>query len=98
MELRASHPAQDVLLSDVAKRTAGFSGADLENLMNESAILAARRNKKDRTSNSNVRRLMVTFLSVFFFLSCAPFPSSASLYSEARVLRHSEHPSPCVGT
>ena len=25
--------------------TAGFSGADLENLMNESAILAARRNK-----------------------------------------------------
>jgi len=30
----------------VAKRTAGFSGADLENLMNESAILTARRNKK----------------------------------------------------
>jgi len=35
-----------VTLTDVAKRTAGFSGADLENLMNESAILTARRNKK----------------------------------------------------
>ncbi|CAE8736022.1 unnamed protein product, partial [Polarella glacialis] len=30
----------------MAKRTGGFSGADLENLMNESAILTARRNKK----------------------------------------------------
>ncbi|CAE8624018.1 unnamed protein product [Polarella glacialis] len=30
----------------MAKRTSGFSGADLENLMNESAILTARRNKK----------------------------------------------------
>ncbi len=30
----------------VAKRTAGFSGADLENMLNEAAILAARLNKK----------------------------------------------------
>jgi len=30
----------------VAKRTVGFSGADLENMLNEAAILAARRNKK----------------------------------------------------
>ncbi|CAJ1341850.1 unnamed protein product [Effrenium voratum] len=37
--------AEEVTLLDIAKRTAGFSGADLENLMNESAILAARRNK-----------------------------------------------------
>ena len=36
----------DITLGDIAKRTAGFSGADLENLMNESAILTARRNKK----------------------------------------------------
>ena len=28
----------------VAKRTVGFSGADLENMLNESAIMAARRN------------------------------------------------------
>jgi len=33
-------------LKVLAKRTPGFSGADLENLMNEAAILAARRNKK----------------------------------------------------
>ncbi len=31
----------------VAKRTVGFSGADLENMLNESAILAARDNKKE---------------------------------------------------
>jgi len=36
----------DVELHDIAQRTVGMSGADLENLMNESAILAARRNKK----------------------------------------------------
>jgi len=32
-------------LREVAERTPGFAGADLENLMNEAAILAARRNK-----------------------------------------------------
>ncbi len=36
----------DVDVEALAKITAGFSGADLENLVNESAILAARRNKK----------------------------------------------------
>src|SRR6187549_1911220 len=35
-----------VSLETLAKQTPGFSGADLENLVNESAILAARRNKK----------------------------------------------------
>jgi len=42
--------ADDVNLKDVAQRTSGFSGADLENLMNESAILTARRNKKATTN------------------------------------------------
>ena len=36
--------ANDVDLEEIAKATAGYSGADLENLMNESAIFAARRN------------------------------------------------------
>jgi cell division protease FtsH len=36
----------DVSLKRLALRTPGFSGADLKNLMNEAAILAARRNKK----------------------------------------------------
>ena len=38
--------AGDVDVETLAKITAGFSGADLENLVNEAAILAARRNKK----------------------------------------------------
>ncbi len=38
--------AADVELERLARITPGFSGADLENLINEAAILAARRNKK----------------------------------------------------
>src|SRR5690606_25779879 len=38
--------ADDVSLEVLARRTPGFSGADLENLLNEAAILAARRQKK----------------------------------------------------
>lgn len=37
--------APDVDFSDVAKNTIGFTGADLENLLNEAALLAARRQK-----------------------------------------------------
>ncbi|KAG8457721.1 hypothetical protein KFE25_013227 [Diacronema lutheri] len=39
--------AADVELANIAKRTIGFSGAGLANLMNEAAINAARRNKKE---------------------------------------------------
>ncbi len=36
----------DVSLENIAKVTVGFTGADLENLLNEAALLAARRNKR----------------------------------------------------
>ena len=37
---------EDISLDKIAKLTVGFTGADLENLLNEAALLAARRNKR----------------------------------------------------
>lgn len=39
--------SKDVTLENIARRTPGFSGADLENVLNEAAILAVRDNKKE---------------------------------------------------
>ncbi len=39
--------AEDIDLKTIAKNTSGFSGADLENVLNEAALLAARRNLKE---------------------------------------------------
>ena len=41
--------APSVTLKNLAKRTPGFSGADLENLLNEAALLAVRNNKEQIT-------------------------------------------------
>jgi cell division protease FtsH len=53
---------KDVDLDEIAKKTPGFSGADLMNLMNEGAILAARQDKKkinhDDLSNSLEKVMM----------------------------------------
>ena len=43
---RGKPVSSEVSFSDVARLTAGFSGADLENLLNEAAIYAARRNQR----------------------------------------------------
>ncbi len=44
---RKKKMAPDVDLSIVAKNTAGFAGADLENVLNEAALLTARRDKQE---------------------------------------------------
>ena len=41
--------AKSVSLKNISQRTVGFSGADLENLLNEAALLAVRRNKESIT-------------------------------------------------
>lgn len=43
--------AKNVEIGDIARMTAGFTGADLENLLNEASILAARKNKKEIESD-----------------------------------------------
>lgn len=48
---RGKPVSSDVNMEAMAKATVGFSGADLENVINEAAILAARRNQKQITMN-----------------------------------------------
>ncbi len=47
----------DVVLSVIAERTPGFSGAELYSLMNEGAILAARENRKEITQYDLIRSI-----------------------------------------
>jgi cell division protease FtsH len=47
IHMRGKPVARNVDLGDLARLTAGFSGADLENLMNEAAIFAARRGRTE---------------------------------------------------
>lgn len=48
----------DVELEVIAKNTAGFSGADLENVLNESALLAARE-EKDYITTKDIEQAMI---------------------------------------
>ncbi|MEZ4643881.1 MAG: hypothetical protein R3E31_14310 [Chloroflexota bacterium] len=44
--MHAANYCEKVSFDDMARLTASFSGADLENLLNEAAIFAARRNRR----------------------------------------------------
>lgn len=48
---------EDVNMRTIAERTVGFSGADLQNLMNEAAILAARESRKKITQYDLIRSI-----------------------------------------
>ncbi len=55
------HLADDVQLSKLAARTPGFAGADLANLVNEAALLAARKNREAVTMadfNEAIERML----------------------------------------
>ena len=54
--------AEDVSLSNLAKATAGFTGADLENLLNEAALLAARADRPYLT-NQDLEDAMMKVLA-----------------------------------
>lgn len=49
IHMRNKPIAKDVDINKLARRTVGFSGADIENMLNEAAISAARRNAKEIT-------------------------------------------------
>ena len=51
VHVRGKPMGEDVDLDTLSKRTPGFSGADLANMVNEAALLAARRNKKKVTAS-----------------------------------------------
>ncbi len=53
---------EDVDLKDIAKATTGFTGADLENLLNESAILAAR-NKQNKITKENLDEALIKVIA-----------------------------------
>jgi len=59
---RGKQLAAGVDLTEVAQRTVGFTGADLENLLNEAAIFAARQNRKKITQDmvlSSIEKVML---------------------------------------
>jgi cell division protease FtsH len=59
---RGKHLDMDVNLSNLAKTTAGFTGADLENLLNEAALLAARHGKKV-IENADLQEAMIKVIA-----------------------------------
>lgn len=59
---KAKPLSENVNLKDIAKGTTGFTGADLENLLNESAILAAR-NKQSKITKENIDEALIKVIA-----------------------------------
>lgn len=70
--------APDVNLKDIAKETIGFTGADLENLLNEAALLAARKSQQLITA-SNIQDAVMKVL-------CGPEKKSRKIIEKERKL------------
>ena len=62
--------APDISLATIAKGTAGFTGADLANLVNEAALLAARNNRKAITQ-PDIEEATIKVNDLFFHLCLA---------------------------
>jgi len=76
--------SKSVNFNKVAQRTPGFSGADIKNLMNESAILAARENKKivsEQNILESIEKVMLGPERKSFVLS--PHEKKIAAYHEA---------------
>ena len=69
---------EDVNLEHIARSTAGFSGADLENLMNEAAITAAKENRKPAFSK---------FQSLLEILAVVVYPNQRSQEQRPKTIR-----------
>lgn len=78
VHLRNKHVGADVRLSDLAKQTAGFTPADLENLANEAALLTARHNEKEID--------MATFEEAVIKVQAGPEKKSRKVIEKERIL------------
>ena len=70
--------AKDVSLREVALSTVGFTGADLENLLNEAALMTARHNKKEIT--------MLEVTDAMFRVQMGPQKNSKKLSDKVKKL------------